>query len=357
MISIISIALVLGLLIFFHELGHFLMARSMGIGVSTFSLGFGPRLWGFTAGKTQYRVSAIPLGGYVKLVGESRDAAVPEGYTEQESFMLRPPWQRMIVVAAGPVFNFVLAWLIYFGLFWAMGQALILPTIGTIVEGSPAQEAGIRQGDTIMAVNGRAIESWTELAQKIRASEGQELSFSLVRDGDRLTTAVKPRVEVQKNIFGEEIRVPLIGISPAGDMVYLPMGPIESAWAGLVQTWELIKLTVQGIVKLVSRIIPLETIGGPILIAQLVSEQAQRGIVDVLALTALISINLGLLNLLPIPVLDGGHLLFYAIESVTGRPLSEKWQQITIRLGLALLFALMALAVYNDLARVFTSPN
>jgi regulator of sigma E protease len=357
MISTIAIVLVLGILIFFHELGHFLMARLMRIGVSTFSLGFGPKLWGFTSGKTQYRLSAVPLGGYVKLVGESRDTPVPEGFVEEESFILRPPWQRMIVVAAGPIFNFILAWMIYFGLFWAMGQAEILPTIGTIVDGSPAQEAGIRQGDRITDVGGSRIRNWTELATTIRTSEGEELRFTLERDGSRMTLEVKPRVDVQKNIFGEEIKVPLIGISPAGDMVYTPLGPFDAAGAGLVQTWELIKLTVQGIVKLVERIIPLDTIGGPIMIAQLVSEQAHRGLADVLALTALISINLGLLNLLPIPVLDGGHILFYAIESVTGRPLSEKWQQITIRIGLALLFALMALAVYNDLARVFTSPN
>jgi regulator of sigma E protease len=357
MISTIAIILVLGMLIFFHELGHFLMARVMRIGVSTFSLGFGPKIWGFTSGKTQYRLSAIPLGGYVKLAGESRDAPVPDGFADKESFILRPPWQRIIVVAAGPIFNFVLAWLIYWGLFWSMGQAEILPTIGTIVDGSPAYEAGIQEGDRVTAVDGRSIDNWTELATKIRTSEGQELRFTLERNGSRMTVGIEPRVEVQKNIFGEEIKVPLIGISPAGDMIYIPMGPIDSAQAGLFQTWELIKLTVQGIIKLVERIIPLETIGGPIMIAQLVSEQAHRGLVDVLALTALISINLGLLNLLPIPVLDGGHILFYAIESITGRPLSDKWQQITIRIGLALLFALMALAVYNDLARVFTSPN
>jgi regulator of sigma E protease len=357
MISTIAIILVLGMLIFFHELGHFLMARLLRIGVSTFSLGFGPKLWGFTSGNTQYRLSAIPLGGYVKLAGESRDSPVPDGFAEKESFILRPPWQRIIVVAAGPVFNFVLAWLIYWGLFWSMGQAEILPTIGTIVDGSPAYEAGIQEGDRVTAVDGRPVDNWTELATTIRTSEGRELRFTLERHGSRTTVGIEPRVEVQKNIFGEEIRVPLIGISPAGDMIYTPLGPFDSARAGLAQTWELIKLTVQGIIKLVERIIPLETIGGPIMIAQLVSEQAHRGLADVLALTALISINLGLLNLLPIPVLDGGHILFYAIETVTGRPLSEKWQQITIRIGLALLFALMALAVYNDLARVFTGPN
>jgi regulator of sigma E protease len=357
MISAIAIVLVLGILIFFHELGHFVTARLMGIGVSTFSLGFGPKIWGYTSGNTEYKLSAVPLGGYVKLAGESRDNPLPEGFSSRESFILRPPWQRMIVVAAGPIFNFVLAWLIYWGLFWAMGQAQILPTIGTVVDGSPAQEAGIQPGDRVLSINGLGVENWTELATEIRASEGKHMQLTLQRDGSQLSTQVAPRVEVQKNIFGEEIRVPMIGISPSGDMAYTPLGPIEAGWMSLVQTWELIKLTVQGIVKLIERIIPLETIGGPIMIAQLVSEQAQRGLADVLILTALISINLGLLNLLPIPVLDGGHLLFYAIESITGRPLSEKWQMITIRIGLAFLFGLMALAVYNDLARVFTGPN
>ncbi|MFP4517406.1 MAG: RIP metalloprotease RseP [Desulfovibrionales bacterium] len=352
--STIAIVLVLGILIFFHELGHFLMARLFGIGVPTFSLGFGPKLWGFSMGKTQYRVSAVPLGGYVKLAGESRDAEIPEGFTEQESFIMRPPWQRMIVVAAGPVFNFILAWVIYFGLFWAMGQAELLPVIGTVVEDSPAAEAGIQEGDRITAISGDRVQNWEELATKIRSGEDQTLNLVLERDGQTLRKDITPRMETQKNIFGEEIQTPLIGISPSGDVEYTELGPIESAGASLGQTWELIRLTVVGIIKLVERIIPLETIGGPIMIAQLVGEQAQRGIVDVLALTALISINLGLLNLLPIPVLDGGHILFYAIETVTGKPLSERWQQITIRIGLALLLALMALAIYNDLARLFT---
>ncbi|MFW6323512.1 MAG: RIP metalloprotease RseP [Desulfovibrionales bacterium] len=357
MISIIAIVLVLGLLIFFHELGHFLIARSFGMGVSKFSLGFGPKLWGFQPGKTEYRLSAIPLGGYVKLVGESKDAEIPENFTEEESFSGRPPWQRMLVVAAGPLFNFFLAWIIYWGLFWAMGQAHLLPEIGTVVEDSPAQAAGIQPGDRIVSIQGEEIASWDEMATIIRDSRGKPLTITLERDDSTKEVTATPRLESQENIFGEEVQLPLIGISPSGEQFFVSLGPLDSAAAGLSQTWHLTKLTVHGIVKLIERIIPLETIGGPIMIAQLVSQQAERGFADVLALTALISINLGLLNLLPIPVLDGGHILFYAIESITGRPLSEKWQQITIRIGLAILFALMALAIYNDLARLLTSSN
>jgi regulator of sigma E protease len=351
--SVIAIILVLGLLIFFHELGHFLVARMLGIGVSTFSLGFGPRIFGFKPGKTEYRLSAVPLGGYVHLVGETAEAELPPGFKTSESFALRSPWQRILVVSAGPIFNFVLAWLIYWGIFWANGQIQILPEVGQVAENSPAQVAGLKSGDMILKVNGQDVEYWDDLAKAIRQSKGAPLRLQVQRDKGVIELMVKPKITKRRNIFGEKILVPQIGITASGRTVSIPLSWSEAARTGLVQTWTLIKLTLEGLIKLIERIIPLDTIGGPIMIAKLVSDQAHQGLINVLALTALISINLGLLNLLPIPVLDGGHILFYTIEIIIGRPLDQRLQKITTKIGLSFLIALMGLAVVNDILRFF----
>lgn len=352
MINAIAILVVIGALIFFHELGHFLVAKGFKIGVKTFSLGFGPKLLGFQWGQTGYRLSAVPLGGYVQLVGESPDAELPPDFDSKDSFSLRPPWQRMLVVAAGPVFNFVLAAVLYFLIFFFAGQQALLPVVGQVQDNTPAARIGLQAGDRIVSVNGQNVEYWSDLAGLIHDSEGKPLQVQVERGQSLLRFTVDPDIQTTENIFGEKIQVPRIGIVAAKETVHVPMGFWESIQAGTVQTWTVIKLTVQGIVKIIERIVPLETIGGPIMIAQLVSQQAEQGLADVLALTALISVNLGLLNLLPIPVLDGGHILFYALETAARRPLDPKWQALATRIGLSLLIALMALAVYNDIYRI-----
>ncbi|WP_027369521.1 RIP metalloprotease RseP [Desulfovermiculus halophilus] len=352
MINAIAILLVIGALIFFHEMGHFLVAKGFRIGVKTFSLGFGPKLAGFQWGKTGYRLSAVPLGGYVQLVGESPEADIPEEFSSDESFALRPPWQRMLVVAAGPIFNFLLAVLLYFLIFFFAGQQALLPVVGQVQEETPAARAGLQAGDRIVAVNGQEVTYWSDLAGRIQNNRGERLRLQVDRGDQLLKIALVPDIQTTENIFGEKIQVPRIGIVAAKETVHIPLGFWESLQSGTLQTWEVIKLTVQGIIKIIERIVPLETIGGPIMIAQLVSQQAEQGLVDVVALTALISVNLGLLNLLPIPVLDGGHLLFYALETVIGRPLDPKVQAMAMRIGLSLLIALMALAVYNDIYRI-----
>jgi regulator of sigma E protease len=351
--SVIAVIVVLGLLIFFHELGHFLVARLFKIGVSTFSLGFGPRLFGFGSGRTDYRVSAIPLGGYVQLVGEAPDAELPEGFSEKDSFSLRPVWHRIMVVAAGPVFNFVLAFLIYWGIFLAQGQMHLVPQIGEVSPDLPAQEAGLKSGDVVVEVNGQEVTYWEDLAAKIKDSAGEPLQLVVRRDGSLKDIRVTPELVQRKNIFGEEKEVSQIGITAAGERVYTPLSPGKSLISAAQQTWGLTVLTVKGIVKLIERVIPLDTIGGPIMIAQVVSQQAEQGLVNLLAVTALISINLGLLNLLPIPVLDGGHILFFAIEGVLRRPLDERLRAVATKIGLAFLIALMSLAIFNDLWRSF----
>lgn len=357
MIGPLAIALVLGGLIFFHELGHFLAARSMRIGVRTFSLGFGPKLFGFQGGKTQYKLSAIPLGGFVQLVGENPDETPDPEFDESESFAKRPAWQRMLVVAAGPVFNFVLAWLIFWMLAWSAGKIELLPVVGEVHENMPAAAAGIEKGDRITAVNGEPIIYWQDMAERIVESEGETLDFTVQRGDETLVLEMAPKYQVRKNIFGEDERIPLIGVTSAGETEKIPLGFIGAMREGARETWGVISLTFTSLLKIVQGVVDLDTVGGPIMIGQIVTEQARVGLINVLAVTAIISVNLGLINLMPIPVLDGGHILFFLIESVVGRPVPEKWQNITTRIGIALLMAVMALAIYNDLARLFTETT
>ncbi|MHC1713588.1 MAG: RIP metalloprotease RseP [Solidesulfovibrio sp.] len=350
-ISIIAVALVLGGLIFFHELGHFLAARAFGMGVVTFSLGFGPKLCGFTRGATRYVLSAIPLGGYVQLVAQDPDEEAPDNFPPEAYFRLRPAWQRMIVVAAGPVFNFFLAWLLFWGLLVAEGRYEMLPVIGQVQKDSPAETAGVKAGDTVLRINGTPVANWDALATAIRGGGGKAVTVTVSREGAEETFTLTPTMRTVKNLFGEEERAPLVGIVASGKTRSIPLGPGSAAGEAVKQTWNVVVVTYTGLLKLIERVVPLDSLGGPIMIAQMVSKQASEGLGNVVALAALISVNLGVLNLLPIPVLDGGHLLFYAIEIVMRRPVSPRMRQLTTRLGLAFLIALMLLATVNDIRR------
>ncbi|MDO9583101.1 MAG: RIP metalloprotease RseP [Desulfomicrobium sp.] len=351
--SIVAVVVVLGGLIFFHELGHFVVARGMGMGVSVFSLGFGTRLFGFKRGKTDYRVCAFPLGGYVQLVGESPDAEMPEGFTPEESFSRRPPWQRMLVVLAGPVFNFLLAWLIFWGLAYTQGAQDLLPVIGQVTNSSAAEEAGIQTGDRIIEIDGVQIAVWDDLVNRIETNQGSPMFLTVQRGSELFSLSVTPRLQEKRNLFGEVKTMPMLGIAPKGEILSRELGFFAAAVQGGYQIWEISGLMIMGIVKLIERVIPWTDMGGVILITELIHKEAQNGIVNLLALTALISINLGILNLLPIPVLDGGHILFYFLETVTGRPLSPQVQQAALKIGMLLLLMLMIVATFNDILRHF----
>jgi regulator of sigma E protease len=251
----------------------------------------------------------------------------------------------------------VLAWFFYWGLLWAHGQVMVLPEIGTVNDKSPAAEAGVEPGDMIVSINGKDVEYWTGMSDAIKASGGKTVTITVSRDDGRHTYKIKPEVRTHQNIFGETIESYMIGVTASGNTRTLELGPGESMVQGAARTFDMVRLTVMGIVKLIERVVPLKTVGGPLMIAQLVSEQAREGLTNVLALTAIISVNLGLINLLPIPVLDGGHIVFFGIEAVTGRRIPEKWQAITTRIGIAALVALMALALYNDIVRIFWSSS
>jgi regulator of sigma E protease len=355
MVSVVSAIVVLGVLIFVHELGHFIFAKLFGVGVEKFSLGFGPKLVGFRRGETEYLISAFPLGGYVKMVGESPDAELsPEDLTR--SFQAKPPLQRIVIVAAGPVFNLLFAWLAFI-VVYMVGVPAVTARIGEVLKDKPAARAGVVANDLITAINGIAVTRWDDVAKAITTSKGQAVEVRVRRGAQELSFRITPESRTGKNLFGESVTTPVIGVVSAGETVVDRFGPGEALVKGTIQTGSVIKLTVLSLVKLVERAIPLDTVGGPIMIAKMAGQQATAGAVSFIAFMALLSVNLGILNLLPVPILDGGHLFFYVIELVLRKPVSFKTREIAQQIGLILLLGLMVLAFYNDIVRYFVNQG
>jgi regulator of sigma E protease len=349
--SALAIILALGGLIFFHELGHFAVARLFGMGVKAFSLGFGPRLAGFTSGRTEYKLSAIPLGGYVQLAGEQGEEE--EDFPDHQLFSNRPAWQRMCVVAAGPLFNFLLAFLIYWFLAVAQGQGVILPTVGEVLPDGPAAAAGFQTNDRVISIDGTPIDTWSAMVDTIRAGDGKALRFSVQRGGEPLILTVTPKVNTVKNLFGEDVTVPMVGIGQGGVVEFRPVEGIGAKIA-LTHTWTMATVVVKGFVSIVERLIPVESIGGPIMLAQMVHHSAQSGFYDLLGMIAIISINLAIINLLPIPVLDGGHIVYFLLEMIFRRPVNDRWKAAATRVGILILLMLMSLAIFNDVRRLLS---
>ena len=350
--SIISAIIVLGILVFVHELGHFLLAKRLGIGVITFSLGFGPRLIGRKWGETQYQIAAVPLGGFVKLVGENPEEEVKEE-DRHRSFSHAPIWKRAMIIGAGPFFNFFLA-IVLFSAINLFGIPYFPSKIGEISSGLPAEKAGLRKGDLVLSINGEKVERWDDLSKTIRASKGQELTLQVKREEGTLDIKVIPQSSKTKNLFGEEVQIYMIGIQPSDETIVEKVNPLVAVGMGFTQTWGGIRLTVVSIWKLIERVIPAKTIGGPILIAQMAGEQAKRGLVSFALFMAILSINLGVINLFPIPILDGGHFLFLALEAILRKPVSIRKMEIAQQVGLVLIILLMVFAFYNDLLRLFS---
>lgn len=352
--SILSFIVVLGVLIFFHEFGHFLVARLFGVGVEKFSLGFGPRLIGKKVGITDYRISAIPLGGYVKMVGEEPDAEIaPEDIPI--SFTHKHVAKRMLIVAAGPVFNILLAVIIFFGIFFTSGTFVLKPSVGSVKQGSPAFAAGLEKGDLITAINESAINSWDEMAEIINASKGEKIKLAVRRGESTQKFSLAPELVTTKNIFGEDVQRYIIGITASGETYSKELNLFQAFSESMIQTYRVTELMVVIIAKLITGDISTDTLGGPIMIAQMAGDSAKAGIGSLISFIALISVNLAIINLLPIPVLDGGHLLFFSIEAVKGRPVSIKVREIAQQIGLFLLILLMILVFYNDISRIFFS--
>ena len=351
--SALAVVLVLGGLIFFHELGHFIAFRVFKVGVITFSIGMGPKIWKVKRGKTEYCLSLLPFGGYVAGVGEYDDEVESLGFTQEDAVTSRAPWQRLIIAAAGPLMNLLIAWLIYWGLTAATGLAVSQPQVGGILPQSAAEAAGLKPGDMITAIDGVKIERWNQVPDIVGASGGKTMQVEVEREGQKQTFAMTPTRRERTNLFGETEIAWLIGVQASGSVRYEEKGFFESAVLGLQKTWDMIDVTLTSVKKMITGSVAAESVGGPIMIAQMLGSQAKEGIVPLLLLAALISVNLGLLNLFPIPVLDGGAIVFCLIEMVIRRPVPEKAQEWLMKIGAGLLIALMVFATFNDVMRWF----
>lgn len=364
--SALAVVLVLGGLIFFHELGHFSMARFLGMGVKTFSLGFGPRLLSVRRGKTDYCLSAIPLGGFVSLAGESKDVPSAEDaldtdmvdddriFEENELFFARPAWQRMLVIAAGPLANFLLAFLLYWCITISLGLTYLNPIIGKVTEQSPAAFAGLQEKDRIVSINGHPVSEWGDISLFINQQESGPVTVTYLRGNEEQSVRIEPTKGTATTIFGEQKSYRIIGIEYDGTTFHKKVGILSAFKQAAIQTKEMTLFTAESFTKLFQRVVPLNAVGGPIMIAQVVGKQAERGFFDVVALAALISINLGLLNLLPIPVLDGGHLVFLGLEMIFRRPVPLAVREYGMRVGIIMLLGVMLFATWNDLVRIFS---
>ncbi len=354
--SFISFIIVLGVLIFVHELGHFMAAKLLRVKVLKFSLGFGPRIIGRKLGETEYILSVLPLGGYVKMLGEGADEEL-EPEDEKRSFATRPVWQRFAIVLAGPTFNLLAAVLFFFIVFAAHGIPEALPgtTIAAVSPGSPAMAAGIMAGDEILSINEQPVNDWDKLATTISQSKGASLALEIKRGTEIIRISTAAREEDSHDIFGEVTgKRYMLGISRKTEVRYRDGSLIEAVTGAVNQTVMMIYLTIMGVMKMIQRVIPASQMGGPILIAQLAGQQFEAGWFNLLHFMGVISVNLGIINLFPIPVLDGGHLMFFSIEAIRGKPLNESAMEMSQRIGLALLISLMIFVFYNDLVRIFT---
>jgi regulator of sigma E protease len=350
---IIPFMIVLGVLIFFHEFGHFLLAKLFSVKVLKFSLGFGPKLIGKKIGETEYLISAFPLGGYVKMFGENDDEEIaPED--AHRSFSSQPVLNRIAIAAAGPIFNLLLAFLLFSGIYVVAGFPIITPEVGQVRPDSPADRAGILKGDIIEYIEGKKINKWNDIKKFVERSPDKGLNMVIKRGDERISTIVFPEEEIVKNIFGEEIKSALIGIVTSGNIKNLKLTPFQAISEGGKKTWEVIRLTILVIVKLFQGVVPLKTVGGPIMIGQLAAEIARENLSYLLPFMAVISINLAILNLLPVPVLDGGMILFFLIEMAIRKPISIKKREMAQKIGFFLLILLMVVIFYNDLIRIIT---
>ncbi|MDR2152247.1 MAG: RIP metalloprotease RseP [Helicobacteraceae bacterium] len=347
--GVITAIIILSMLIFFHELGHFIAARAMGVTVETFSIGFGKKLWAKKIGATEYAISAIWLGGYVKMKGQDdSDPTAKSG--ESDAYDSKKPWQRIVILFAGPFANFVIA----FAMFWAaalMGFDALAPSIGKVVEDSPAHKAGLLAGDKITAIDGAAIKSWDQMSAVIRGSQSAVV-LTIERGGDRLVLTLNPELSDAKNVFGETETRKMIGVAASGEIVKLRYGVAESLAVAMDKTIEASTLIFQSVIKLITGVVGLENVGGIVSIVDFTAKASAIGFSALLTFSALISVNLGVLNLLPIPALDGGHIIFNLYEQIVRKAPSEKMlYRLTIG-GWAALCALMILGLYNDIVRL-----
>jgi regulator of sigma E protease len=364
---IIPFLFVLTIVVFFHELGHFLVARWCGVRVLVFSIGFGPEIVGFNDRHgTRWKIAAVPLGGYVKFYGDENAASVPDtehlaAMTEQqrrESFFHKGVGARAAIVAAGPIANFILAIVIFAGVFMFYGKQSTTARVDTVQSESAAAAAGFKPGDIVLAINGRKIESFSDMQRLVSTSAGEILTVEVDRSGQLLTLTATPALKEIKDSFGNTHRIGVLGISRSmapDDLKLQPVAPLDAVAMGVSETWFVVERTLSYIGGVIVGREAADQLGGPIRIAQVSGQVATAGLVALIHLAAVLSVSIGLLNLFPIPLLDGGHLLYYSVEAVRRRPLSERAQELGFRIGLAIVLMLMLFATFNDIKHLWTS--
>ena len=360
---------VLTVVVFIHELGHFLVGRWCGVGVTAFSIGFGPELLGWNDRHgTRWKISAVPLGGYVKFAGDINATSTPDPETlarmtpaeRAVSFHHQAVGKRAAIVAAGPVANFLLAILVFAGIAFIGGRYVLAPRIEVVQAGSAAERAGFQPGDLVRSINGRTIASFADMQRIISASAGDALSVAVDRGGAPVTLSATPDIRETETPFGKQ-RIGLLGLQGSkdpNDVQRVTYGPVEALGVGVHETWYVVERTFDYLGKLIVGRESADQLSGPIRIAQVSGQVATMGgIAALISLVAVLSVSIGLINLFPIPLLDGGHLLFYAIEAAIGRPLSERAQEIGFRIGLAIVVMLMLFATWNDIVHLSSSAG
>ena len=361
---VVPFLFVLTIVVFFHELGHFLVARWCGIRVEVFSIGFGRELLGFTDRRgTRWKISAIPLGGYVKFLGDENAASVPDRHAverlsesdRRDCFYFKPLWQRAAVVSAGPIANFLLAIVIFAGIAMWYGKQETAPRVDEVIPNSAAAAAGFQPGDLVVSIDGRSIDDFSEMQRVVATNPGRPLEFGVERAGKTIYLKATPTPTDEKGAFGGERHIGVLGVKrslAAGDIKVQKVGPLAAIELGANQSWNIVAGTFQYLFRLASGRESASQIGGPAGIWLMSSEAARLGFDVLMRWAAAISMSIGLLNLFPIPLLDGGHLLFYGLEAVRGRPLSDRAQELGFRIGFAIVLMLMVFATYNDVWRV-----
>jgi regulator of sigma E protease len=364
---LIPFLFVLSLVVFFHELGHFLIARWCGVRVLVFSIGFGPELIGFNDRHgTRWKIAAIPLGGFVKFFGDENAASVPDAERIEaidqsergQTFFFQPVHNRAAIVVAGPLANFLLAVVIFAAIFSIYGKQTMSARVDAVQADSAAAAAGFQPGDLVIAINGHPVADFAEMQRVVSESAGETLDITIGRAGAQRVLKATPALKEVKDNFGNVHRIGILGITrsmAAEDLKAQPVAPPQAVWMGVQETWFVIDRTLRYLADVIIGREAADQLGGPIRIAQMSGQVATMGFSALVHLAAVLSVSIGLLNLFPIPLLDGGHLLFYFIEALRGRPLSERAQEVGFRIGLAIVLMLMIFATFNDIVHLTTS--
>lgn len=358
--TLLSFVIILSVIVFIHEFGHYIIARLCGVKIVSFSIGFGKELFGFNDRQgTRWKFSMLPFGGYVKMFGDQDPASVPDNEAlaamsegdKSQSFYFKPLWQKSLIVFGGPLFNFVTAILIFTYFIFNNGITSTQPIVGEVMPESAALESGLIAGDRFVSLDGDAINSFNEIPIKIMTNLGTPMEAEIMRDGKNITLMITPKIIQMTDDFGNEVEIPRLGIK-SQELTFRDVGLLGALALAVERTYDMSAMTLKVLGQLITGQRGPEQLQGPIGIAKLSGQAADAGVNNVLWFIALISVNLGLVNLLPIPMLDGGHLLYYGIESVKGAPLSQNTQMIGFKVGFVLLISLMAFTIVNDIVKL-----